>query len=57
MYNLQEALENNKILEAKKILNIMNPVDIANLLEDLEHEDTLRTICSVKQARHERTNR
>lgn len=42
MYNLQEALENNKILEAKKILNIMNPVDIANLLEDLEHEDTLK---------------
>lgn len=43
MYNLQKALEDNKVLEVKTILNEMNPVDIANSLEELGHEDTLKS--------------
>lgn len=42
MYNLQEALEKNKLLEIKVTLNEFNPVDIANLLEDLDHEQTMK---------------
>lgn len=42
MYNLREALEKNKLLEIKVTLNEFNPVDIANLLEDLNHEQTMK---------------
>ena len=42
MYNLRKALEENKLLEIKVKLNEFNPVDIANLLEDLDHEETLK---------------
>ncbi|WP_410208739.1 magnesium transporter [Fusobacterium sp.] len=42
MYNLRKALEENKLLEVKLKLNELNPVDIANLLEDLDHEETLK---------------
>ncbi|MBR8702104.1 Magnesium transporter MgtE [Fusobacterium sp. DD29] len=42
MYNLREALEKNKLLEIKVTLNEFNPVDIANLLEDLDHEQTMK---------------
>lgn len=42
MYNLRKALEENKLLEIKLTLNEFNPVDIANLLEDLDHEETLK---------------
>lgn len=43
MKNLQNALKENKLLEIKVELNQLNPVDIANLMEELDHEDTLKS--------------
>ena len=42
MFNISEALRQNKILEVKHILMETNPIDIASILENLSRENTLK---------------
>ena len=42
MFNISEALRQNKILEVKHMLMETNPIDIASILENLSRENTLK---------------
>ena len=42
MFNISEALRQNKILEVKHMLMETNPIDVASILENLSRENTLK---------------
>lgn len=49
MYDFTKALKDNRILDLKRELNDTNPVDIAILMEDFDHENTLKCFRLLKK--------